>query len=856
MLKLLRRLRACLPEKPSYLTTWRILILPLAVLPVFGLVAGQLWWLHIEGAAFYRKRGEASRIVKNDILALRGAITDSQGVPLAYTKEVWEIGLDARSMCDAEGIFFREERRRQKGKGTFTSDEALVSEIRAKRAATARALASLLVISPEKTSSVIPRLTHRKLDAAPDSVFSPLPRMLAFAFEKIGYNWRAQLRDAKNDAYSVSVAKDEEQDVELSKEWTEAVNATRAAFDRTRAATAAASGKPFSPILTPEDEKALTPEEKATLAKAQLQATAGKRKPAPSFLLLAADVDRHTKEQIEKMGFYGVKYKRRFARVYPFGKLAAHLIGHTDAEGNVKQPGVELSMDKVLRGKHGFIVSVKNGKVELTNRRQYDVPAEQGINVTLTIDRRIQQVCEDEADRIAHELRPQLLTIIVSEPKTGKILALTNRPTYDLSRPGDPVLSPIAGQSNSAITTANEPGSVFKLVPISMALDLEGVVDLAHDRFYCGISGVPLMVRYGNENRKRRLPNDDHTVNSRSPTRGWADIPGIVQESSNRGAALVAMRVTAERGESVFHDYARGFGFGEPTFLQTYLPRDESENTPTAGLPTSAATATETLPVEEVLSAGAYESRGVLAPPKSRGGDPTYITHRPMGHGLSATPLQVHQAMCVIANGGALMAPLLIQSAVGADGVDALPPEFCDPRRRGRPISEKTARTVALILRGVCMPGGTGAICDIPGYEVAAKTGTAQKTIAGVMSKKNHVATFSGFFPVENPRIAITVIVNDPAILKKPERPKVGSGPRNVRLYSNTGEDMRINFGAQTAGPAFHNIAQKIIDILEIPKVNAPAPAILAAERTPGFTPPPLPAKPPDSLYVRLGETP
>ncbi|MDR2429979.1 MAG: penicillin-binding protein 2 [Puniceicoccales bacterium] len=466
-------------------------------------------------------------------------------------------------------------------------------------------------------------------------------------------------------------------------------------------------------------------------------------KPRPvSWVRIGEDVGDAVAAKIRALGIRAVYCARRFVRDYPRGQLAAHLVGYLNRE-NVPMTGVERAADWFLSGHRGSLLSRRDGRrLEMPHLRLRQIDPEHGSRVELTVDSFVQEICEREAENARAEFSPLSVSIIVSEARTGRLLGLANWPTFDLRAFGR---APDAARRNRAVADFYEPGSVFKIVPVCMALN-EGVVT-PDDVFDCARAEVPY------RGRKVSLPNDTHHL-------GVASVRDIVRESSNRGAALLALRVAEARGEQVFYDYARAFGFGQPTGISV---------------------------------AGA-ESAGVLHPPGSW--DRLTLTRMPMGHSIAATPLQVHYAMGVVASGGRLFAPQLVRRIVSGSG-DAVLVEFPDALERGRPVSPQVARTVALMLRDVCRRGGTASAADIPGYDVAGKTGTTQKydPVTKRPVRDRHVATFSGFFPVENPFLVITVVVDEP------RRGGVG-------------------YGGLVAAPVFRRLAKGIIERLRIPPVS------------------------------------
>jgi len=408
------------------------------------------------------------------------------------------------------------------------------------------------------------------------------------------------------------------------------------------------------------------------------------------------DNDKSGIKSLKIRGVYGNRVYRRF---YPYNSLAAHLIGFLDRD-DVPAAGVERYMDFFLRGENGWRESERNGRrQELAQFQTRDVPPIDGYDVTLTIDSYVQHLVEAELQRIADQFSPLKATIIVSDAQTGALLGLANYPTFNLNEFNK---APLAALRNYAVADVFEPGSTFKIVAASGALNDRLVTpDSAFD------VGTAVVDYHG---RELRLPRDDHPMTTLT-------VAGIISHSSNRGAAQLAMLM----GDQRFYAYTRAFGFGQKT-----------------GFPFGG------------------EVDGLLAPPNRWDG--LTITRMPMGQSVAATPMQVHYAMAAIADGGVLQRPQLFREIRDERG--NLVFSFDEMARR-RVISAATAATMARLLEGVASPDGTAPEAAIPHFEVAGKTGTSNKVIDGKYSDRHHVASFVGFFPASRPRVVISVIVDD-----------------------------------------------------------------------------------------------
>ncbi|HAV14671.1 MAG TPA: peptidoglycan glycosyltransferase [Opitutae bacterium] len=447
---------------------------------------------------------------------------------------------------------------------------------------------------------------------------------------------------------------------------------------------------------------------------------------------LAKDVDEATNDAVRELGIRGVYGNSKYSRAYPAGKLAAHVLGYVNKE-ETPVTGIERFFDYYLRGQDGWRESEKDGKRrELAEFREREVEPSDGLNVELSIDQMVQHIVEAEVTRLAEEYNPNGISVIVSEPSTGAVLAMANYPTYDPNEFFNTKKYPIESQRNRALTDIYEPGSTFKIVSAAGVLN-EGLVT-PDDIFQTGVSRVSY------KGRSLKLPSDHHVYEKLTTKE-------IVVKSSNRGAAHFGLML----GEHRLHDYAAAFGFGEKTGCDL-----------------------------------GGEVSGTLH--KVKNWDGLTITRMPMGHAISATPMQVHTAMSVIANDGVLMEPLLTKRIFDSTGSDVI--RF-SPKAKRRVVSTEVAETMSEMLAAVVGEKGTARKAAVENYMVAGKTGTTQKIIDGKYSRQHHVASFSGFFPADNPALVITVVVDEPKF----------NG---------------VGYGGSVSAPAFRNIAEACIAYLGI----------------------------------------
>jgi len=476
------------------------------------------------------------------------------------------------------------------------------------------------------------------------------------------------------------------------------------------------------------------------------------------WVILARECDEPTMKKVQELKLKALRAELKYRRNYPKGQLAAHVVGYVNKE-MVPSVGIEKALDGFLQGQKGWIESERDGhRREIASNRLREVAPVDGSTVVLTINSLVQNACEVALEKAANQYTPKSGIIIVSEPRTGRILGLANWPTFDLNKFFDPKLAPMDSQRNRAVSDIYEPGSVFKIVSISGALEEHLITP--NSVYDCGLTSVPY------KGRMVSLPADSHPL-------GAVDVRHIVRESSNRGTVQIGMLYAERFGEERFDKLIRSFGFGANTGLLT----------------------------------GA-ESGGMLIPPSRWDG--LTVSRVPMGHSVSVTAMQMHYAMSVVAADGLLMQPQLvlrIEDPKTKQVVLSYP-----PRSKGRAITSGTAASMATLLRAVCGKGGTAPAADIPDYEVAGKTGTTQKIINGKYSSSHHVASFSGFFPVNDPKLAITVIIDEPH----------GEG---------------VAYGGKVSAPIFREVALECIKWLNIPKANAGAVAAAPAFPNTGSAP-------------------
>jgi cell division protein FtsI/penicillin-binding protein 2 len=456
---------------------------------------------------------------------------------------------------------------------------------------------------------------------------------------------------------------------------------------------------------------------------------------------LTFDVDDRKLPRAERRFYRALRQMSVFAeddqlRVYPSGHLAAHVLGfvqEVDREFNDSAvtelngvDGIERWFHAQLAGMRGWRITETDGRrSEVVINREQDVEARPGLNVVLTIDMVIQNILETELAEGMEKFSPVSAMGMVLRPRTGEVLAMAVLPHYDPNTPGK---SAIENRRNRIIADQVEPGSTFKIVAISAALN-EGVVKLS-DMINCegGIwyfMGKPLR---------------DH---------GHYDVlsvENVITKSSNIGTAKIAIMM----GEKRLYDYIRGFGFGSRTGI--------------------------TLDGEVV---------GTVHQVKDW--DSLKISRIPIGQGIAVTHLQLMMAMNAIANRGKLMQPLLVSRLETPNGE---PFAQYHPRMVRRVVSEQAAKQTVTALKTVVMTDGTAVKAQLEHYTVAGKTGTAQKPGKGGYTGE-HVASFIGFFPADDPEVCISIMFDEPDASKG-------------------------YYGGQIAAPVFRRVAEQVANYLKI----------------------------------------
>jgi len=494
----------------------------------------------------------------------------------------------------------------------------------------------------------------------------------------------------------------------------------------------------------------------APLLKMDSSAVLKKISEPKSFCWLARKISSQQALMVEAANLEGIFLIKEPKRFYPNGPLAAHLIGFSgfDAEG---LEGLERKYDRYLKGTPEKLTWARDAKGKKLFVHVEQDPSEKkgSTNLVLTVDSRIQYLVETHLKEAVLEKGAKGGVAIVMDPKTGEILAMANEKAFNPNN-----VNGLTSEAwrNRAIADSFDPGSTFK--PFLVAAALEEKVVRESDRFYCENG------HYQVANRVIREANHKK--------HGYLTVREIIKYSSNIGSAKIAEKLGREK----FYAYITKFGFGSRTGID--------------------------------LSG---EAAGVLRPVKSWTRVDT--TNIGFGQGISVTAIQLVTALSAIANGGVLMKPYIVR---GFTDKNNQPVKMFAPEAVRRVISPETARRMAVMLTDVVgAEDGTGKRAHIVNVPVAGKTGTAQKFdfARGVYSSEKVRTSFIGFFPSDNPQVAILVMLDEP------QRDKWG-GVAAAPVFKNIGEQILNCFKTNIREtPAFEPQPVKGLHL-----VSAPAPLV------------------------------
>ncbi|PWV95460.1 stage V sporulation protein D (sporulation-specific penicillin-binding protein) [Paenibacillus cellulosilyticus] len=433
-------------------------------------------------------------------------------------------------------------------------------------------------------------------------------------------------------------------------------------------------------------------------------------------------------QEVRALALPGIMIGEDNKRYYPYGTLAAHVLGFTGID-NQGLTGVEAKYNQFLEGIQGNVAYLADaaGNPMPGSGDTYNAPKD-GLSLQLTLDKQIQTIMEREMDAAVARLHPDHIIAIAMNPNNGEVLGMASRPTFQPDQYRE--VPKEVYDRNLPVWMTYEPGSTFKIITLAAAIE-EKKVDLLNERFF-----DPGAVEVGGA-RLRCWKKGGH---------GSQSFLEVVQNSCNPGFVALGQRL----GKETLFDYIKKFGFGSKTGIDIN-----------------------------------GEENGILFKLSQVG--PVELATTAFGQGVSVTPIQQITAVAAAINGGTLYKPHIAKGWINPDTGETV--ESIEPEVVRKVISESTSKQVREALETV-VAQGTGGNAFIDGYRVGGKTGTAQKVINGRYSPNEHIVSFVGFAPADDPQIVVYLAVDNP---------------------------QGIQFGGVVAAPIVRNILDDSLHYLGIP---------------------------------------
>lgn len=417
---------------------------------------------------------------------------------------------------------------------------------------------------------------------------------------------------------------------------------------------------------------------------------------------LAKKVPEDIVNKIKALNERGIGYQKTNFRYYPEAQLLSGVSGFVGYYDNEQrgQYGVEGYFDELLRGKPGSLNSKKDAFGYVIMTKESDItPAKKGYDIVLTIDRSIQFKACEELKKAVEEHEADSGSVVIMNPETGAILALCVYPDYDANYYNKE--SNLEIFTNTAVSEQYEPGSIFKAITVAAGID-DGKISPNTTYYDEGCIKI----------------GPDKICNSDGKSHKIQNMTQLLEASLNTGTIFVLNQI----GRDTFQEYVKNFGFGEQSGIE--LASEGFGNIKSLELD------------REIYSATAS-----------------------FGQGISVTPLQMVNSFAAIANGGSLMKPYIVQRIIKENGTE----EITSPEKIRQVISKKTSLLLSGML-GSVVENGHGKQAGVPGYYIAGKTGTAEipKKDGGGYEKDMNIGSFAGFGPIENPKFAMLVRIDNP----------------------------------------------------------------------------------------------
>jgi cell division protein FtsI (penicillin-binding protein 3) len=528
--------------------------------------------------------------------------------------------------------------------------------------------------------------------------------------------------------------------------------------DPTQIADKQAAAHTLAPLVHTDPDDALTTEDQIAVRLAA----------GHNFAWIARRVTPQVAAAVKSLNMKGIYFQKEFERFYPDNEIAAQVLGYVGVDDN-GLGGLEERFDASLHGRSGLMYTAIDAHRKVLGSTERD--PEPGRNLILTIDENIQFLAERALDHAMEKTQAANGTVVVQDVHTGQILALAIRPTFNPNQFRHTMPDLLR---DHAVSDVYEPGSTFKLVTYSAAMDSK--VATPDDMIDCQGGKITIAGRTIHDNQGEHF--------------GVIPLHQALEVSSDVAAVKLALKVGPDR----FYQYMHDFGFG--TRLSVELPG---------------------------------ETRGLLRPVNRWGS--SSIASLAIGQEVAVTPLQLVTMVSTIANGGVYLPPHVLmpeQSAPATTPVQKsappqvaqaaqshatlLPTDLPNPLPLGahRVISTLAAAEMRKMMEGVVL-FGTGKSAQLDGYSSGGKTGTAQKIdpVTHTYSKTMHIASFAGFAPVNNPVIAVAVVIDSPK---------------------------GAYYGAEVSAPVFAEVAQQVLEYLGVQHDIDLRPATPVSKKQPPVT--------------------
>ena len=429
-----------------------------------------------------------------------------------------------------------------------------------------------------------------------------------------------------------------------------------------------------------------------------------------SEVTVKKQVGKDALNKLLEYGFEGVYYARDNSRVYPYGEFLTQVLGFTSADGQ-GQSGLELYYNKYLQGINGEILYETDiVGVEIEGSTPTYIPATDGLNAKLTIDYEVQQAAEAAMERAYQTHSPKSARAIVMNPQTGEILAMANKPSFDLNEiPRDDLDALHALSRNGLISDVYEPGSTFKV--LTAAANIEEYLQGNRNAF--SPEHIFSSSRYRYVDGQRVKCWSDH-ANGKHSNETLAD-------ALNNSCNPVFVDIALALGKEKMYEYIEKFNYGSVTGVDF-----------------------------------SGEAQGMVLPASAI--QNVDLARIGFGQTIAVTALQLVAATSAAINGGYYYTPYFVSELYTSDHLVA---EIRNPKLKNRVISEKASELLREMLEAVVRDGG-GKQAYIEGYRVGGKTGTAQKYEDGHIAQGKYVSSFVGFFPANDPQYLALIVIDEP----------------------------------------------------------------------------------------------